>query len=101
MAALEELERAGAVTLDGGELTLQWADLIAPRLFGPVRVRAYIPRDVRRAVYERDGYACVVCGTTNGLSLDHVVPWSLGGSDEAENLQTLCVPCNSRKGNRV
>ena len=31
----------------------------------------------------------------------HIIPWSLGGEDTMENLQTMCRSCNSRKGNRV
>lgn len=63
--------------------------------------RTNIPESVRFAVYERDGYRCVTCGADNPLSLDHIWPWSLGGSDEPSNLQTLCIPCNCRKGARV
>ena len=63
--------------------------------------RAYIPDRLRQAVYNRDGRRCLRCGTTNDLSLDHIHPWSLGGRDTFENLQTLCRRCNSRKGARV
>lgn len=35
------------------------------------------------------------------LELDHIRPSSLGGGFCVENLQTLCGPCNSRKGARV
>jgi hypothetical protein len=63
--------------------------------------RRKIPADVRALVFARDGFACVECGATDRLSLDHVHPWSLGGSDHESNLRTLCRPCNSRKGNRV
>lgn len=73
-------------------------DLCVPD--GP-RQRAHIPGAVRRAVYERDGWACLYCGAEAALSLDHVVPWSLGGSDDESNLQTLCLPCNVRKGARA
>jgi hypothetical protein len=65
------------------------------------RIRAHIPDALRSAVYERDGYACLHCGAMERLSLDHIHPWSLGGPDTLENLQTLCRPCNSRKGARV
>lgn len=65
-------------------------------LRGSERVR--IPLALRRAVYERDGYACAHCGSDESLSLDHIIPWSLGGEDSFENLQTLCTPCNSSKG---
>jgi hypothetical protein len=63
--------------------------------------RPRIPDTIRLAVYERDGFRCLHCGTTERLSLDHIHPWSLGGTDTIENLQTLCQPCNSRKGATV
>lgn len=64
-------------------------------------VRAAIPEAVRQAVYARDGYRCVTCGSGESLTLDHIVPWSLNGSDDESNLQTMCQPCNSRKGARL
>lgn len=91
------------------------ADLLTERLFRraprhwlpdwllpPVkRYRAKISVAVRRAVHDRDGWACLHCGSLDDLTLDHIVPWSLGGSDDPDNLQTLCRACNSRKGARV
>jgi len=72
------------------------------RLLSPLkRYRLKIPVEVRLAIHERDGWACLHCGATTDLTLDHIVPWSLGGSDDPDNLQTLCQPCNSRKGART
>jgi hypothetical protein len=65
------------------------------------RYRLKIPAAVRQTVYERDGLACRRCGTPDDLTLDHVIPWSAGGSDDASNLQTLCRSCNARKGARL
>lgn len=63
--------------------------------------RKHIPDALRFAVYERDGFQCLTCGSQESLTLDHVHPFSLGGTDTLDNLQTLCRPCNSRKGARV
>lgn len=65
------------------------------------RGRRHIADSLRFAVYERDGFACLHCGTNTSLSLDHIYPHSLGGEDTFDNLQTLCRPCNSRKGVKV
>lgn len=63
--------------------------------------RAPIPKAVRELVYQRDGFKCVKCATTEGLSIDHVIPWSRGGPDHPDNFQTLCRSCNSSKGNKM
>ena len=62
--------------------------------------RASIPGSVRRQVFERDDHRCADCGDRTNLTLDHIIPWSKGGPDTVENLQTMCRPCNSRKGAR-
>lgn len=64
----------------------------------PIGRRPHVPTALRIAVYERDGYRCVTCGTDENLTLDHVLAWSKGGPDTYENFQTMCRPCNSRKG---
>lgn len=66
---------------------------------GPKR-RPISPK-VRFLVFDREGWRCVQCGSVEDLTLDHIYPWSLGGSDNEDNLQTLCKPCNSSKGARV
>ncbi len=63
--------------------------------------RPSIPNALRAAVYERDGFACVECQATEWLSLDHIFPYSKGGTDEVDNLRVLCRVCNSRKGARL
>jgi hypothetical protein len=35
------------------------------------------------------------------FTIDHVLPQSAGGSDEADNLALACRNCNERRGNRL
>ena len=56
-----------------------------------------VSRDVSELVYERDGNACVRCGSTNDLTLDHILPQSIGGPHIAENLRVMCRACNSAR----
>lgn len=53
-----------------------------------------------RRIWDRDGWQCVTCGTSKDLTVDHIIPVSKGGTDDDDNLQTMCRSCNSRKGNR-
>jgi 5-methylcytosine-specific restriction endonuclease McrA len=77
-----------------------WPHVI--RLLNYVRVPRAIQRKIsRRALFARDGWRCVYCGTSGGrLTLDHVVPRSRGGESIWENVVTACAPCNLRKGDR-
>lgn len=45
-------------------------------------------------------YKCLCCGKYEPeikLSLDHVIPLALGGSNVIENAQPLCIKCNNIK----
>jgi hypothetical protein len=55
---------------------------------------------LRREIFHRDGYRCRRCRGRDRLSIDHIIAVAMGGTDDPENLQTLCVLCNSSKGAR-
>jgi 5-methylcytosine-specific restriction endonuclease McrA len=58
----------------------------------------------RRNIFARDKNSCQYCGelySTSELSLDHVVPRSMGGQAAWENIVCSCTKCNSRKGGRT
>jgi len=64
----------------------------------------YIPAAVRVSVLNRDGYKCVFCGRSARqiqLEVDHILPFSKGGSNDMSNLQTLCSECNKGKAARI
>lgn len=49
----------------------------------------------RRAVLDRDGNQCQNCGSGEGLlEIHHQTPVEEGGSDNLENLRTLCRRCH-------
>ena len=54
--------------------------------------------EIRNAVFTRDNFACVICHQDENLSIDHIMPVRCGGTNDLENLQTLCLPCNLKKG---
>jgi 5-methylcytosine-specific restriction endonuclease McrA len=94
---VEELDRP----LHAASDTYPWPHVI--RLVTYVRVPRAVQRKIsRRALFARDGWRCVYCGTSGGrLTLDHVVPRSRGGESVWENVVTACAPCNHRKGDRT
>jgi 5-methylcytosine-specific restriction protein A len=57
--------------------------------------------DKKKKIIQRDGAECVNCGTWEGLTVDHFIPTSKGGTDYVSNLQTLCFYCNQRKGDTM
>jgi 5-methylcytosine-specific restriction endonuclease McrA len=67
----------------------------------PARRREPIPRDVRRAVWERYRGRCVECHSDFDIQYDHIIPFSMGGASTVENLQLLCARCNQQKGGRL
>lgn len=61
--------------------------------------RQPLPDHVRKLVLRRDRYRCVFCGNGGILEVDHIIPWSAGGSDDMDNLRTLCREHNQERSN--
>ena len=61
----------------------------------------------RCEILSRDSHRCLYCGNRPSLDpdcrlvLDHVIPWSLGGTGTTNNVVTSCADCNGAKSNRV
>lgn len=61
---------------------------------------------VRSRVMARDGYACVICGSTEALEVDHIIeridwPEGEGGLHDMDNLRTLCRPHHGAKSTKA
>lgn len=64
---------------------------------------SWIHKVKRLAIYLRDGFTCVYCqrdlhqADPFEVTLDHLLPRSLGGTHEPTNLVTACRSCNSSR----
>lgn len=41
---------------------------------------------------------CTYCGSSDNITIDHVIPLSRGGSHSVSNLVSACAKCNMSKG---
>lgn len=62
-------------------------------------------RMIRSKVLKRDGYCCQICGRAPSdgvkLEVDHKHPKAKGGSNDLNNLWTLCEDCNQGKSDEL
>jgi 5-methylcytosine-specific restriction endonuclease McrA len=77
---------------------LERAHAAMHRELAPAPRREPIPREIRLAVWQRDGGRCVECGSDFDLQYDHLIPFSMGGATSVQNLRLLCGDCNRAKG---
>ena len=68
--------------------------------------RIRFSKEQRKQVLERSNYHCLCCGKKLELgdedcTIDHVIPLSRGGTNDIDNLVTLCFDCNSYKSNDI
>ena len=94
------------------EEVAELADLCASKLEEELTRNRFKHRNFRRSpisgstrfnVLKRAKHRCELCGVQadqKALDVDHILPKSLGGSDDESNLQALCFTCNRSKGDR-
>jgi 5-methylcytosine-specific restriction endonuclease McrA len=75
-------------------------DAEAPLVVSKRRTPISVHRRFR--IFKRDNYECRICHRTEEpLEVDQIVPVCHGGTDELDNLQTLCWDCNRGKGGNL
>ena len=95
-------------------------------IFGGVvnMMKSNVPGSVRREVFRRDLFTCQECRVVGSeiksksragsrsfsyptnlsgifLSIDHIIPRYMGGTNNKKNLRCLCTKCNIKKGVRL
>ncbi len=68
--------------------------------------KSTISQSTREAVAKRANYCCEYCKSQdkyapNSFTIDHILPESLRGSSDIENLAYACFLCNRLKSNKV
>ncbi|RKI87876.1 HNH endonuclease [Parablautia intestinalis] len=70
---------------------------------GSIKIRRKRYSDEEREIiYNKSGGRCELCGQRlllENMTLDHIVPLSMGGGESMENLQAACYACNQFKSN--
>ena len=61
----------------------------------------YTWEKTRKQILVRDDHLCQVClnqgKLTPGNEVDHIIPKAKGGTDDQDNLQTICTDCHKQK----
>lgn len=79
---------------------------ITPHKGGNQYGSKWIREEKRLAIYIRDYWCCLYCGTNlkdspaSFRTIDHLIPRILGGSNHQANLATCCFACNRLKADR-
>ncbi len=62
-----------------------------------------LTKSIKLEVFKRDNYTCHECGAGRDaeLHVHHIIPVCRGGTDEMNNLITLCASCNQSIGDRI
>lgn len=71
------------------------------RRIRPTKRFASWPKGTKRTLLRRQSYVCTYCGQrriSRSFEIDHMTPVIRGGSNDMDNLQVICRPCNQRKG---
>lgn len=55
----------------------------------------------RKEIFRRDDNRCLGCGQGEKLEIHHIIPLKYGGSDDPDNILTLCKKCHENSEPKV
>lgn len=58
-----------------------------------------ISQRVKKRVWERDEYCCIICGNPHAMPNSHYIRRSQGGLGIEENVATMCINCHNEYDN--
>ena len=75
-----------------GSRNHQWKGGISPE--SNLRIGKAVWKKLAKQIRERDNYTCLYCKTSPANDVHHMLPVRLDGSDNEDNLLTLCDRCH-------
>lgn len=61
--------------------------------------RKRLTNEIWEQMLQKVGHRCLACGQESfPMSQDHIIPIEKGGTNDADNIQPLCLLCNQKKG---
>lgn len=66
--------------------------------------RRKLPHSTIIRVVRRDNNTCQICGKVlldKEIEIDHIIPYSRGGTSDESNLRVTCIECNRKKGKKI
>lgn len=65
------------------------------------KIKERITYEQWEKIFYKFGKQCLNCGTKENITIDHIIPLSIGGRNILENIQILCKSCNSKKYTKI
>lgn len=86
-------EASGFGKTNYGMIMNRWKSLCSEEIHWSSSVREWLKE-------KENPNACIYCGETKDLTVEHILPRCCGGEDITDNVVMICKSCNSSKGGK-
>ena len=95
----------GTNSITGTQSTIDLYPIMALNGASKANLFDVVPSLTNTKLFKRDKFTCTYCGSVHpgghGLTRDHIIPTSKGGTDSWINTSSACRSCNHRKADRL